>query len=700
MLPLFLDVESFSWLALRTAGTSKYTTQSEVMTVQWALGVDAPVTVWDVTSGGLRDPEFLFCDPRLQAALEKCDFIIAHNAYFDRTLLNVAPWWPKQLAPLSKWRCMMAWAFIHGLPGGLDKLCEIFKVDDSERKRDGSRFIDLFCKPKGKKKDQRNSKETHPAEWVEFLDYAHGDITSMQQLWKLMPKWNFANTPAGQFERDTWHLDQRMNDRGVGADVEFAAEAVRATTAAKKALAERTVEITDGAVDSTTQRDKLLSYLLLEYGVELPDLTADTIERRLDDPELPEFVKELLRIRLQASKASTSKYKRVMQMEVAGRLYGTLQYAAANRTGRWGGRGFQPQNLMRPKHKQWQIEQFIAAAKQKAEAILWDPSEVMALAASSMRGVLVPAPGRKFVIADLSNIEGRKLAWLAGEEWKLQAFREFDAGIGKDLYILAYARAFDVHPDTVIDEQRQIGKVMELALGYEGGVGAFVTMSATYGIDLDELARKAWPTIPCQAQQNAQGMWKWANKQRRTLGLSEAVYCTCEALKAMWREAHPATKALWPAYQSAAINAVQNPGTEFHAGRCTFDRKDNWLRIRLPSGRFLCYPSPRVDDGKLSYMGVNVYSKKWHRIDTYGGKIAENIDQASSRDIMAYALPEIEKAGYPLVLTVHDEVITEPPDSDEFNDKELSRILATNPPWAPGLPLAAKGFTTYRYRKG
>jgi DNA polymerase len=317
-----------------------------------------------------------------------------------------------------------------------------------------------------------------------------------------------------------------------------------------------------------------------------------------------------------------------------------------------------------------------------------------------MRGVIVAAPGRKLVVSDLSNIEGRKLAWLAGEQWKLDAFRDFDAGIGRDLYILAYARAFGIDPADVDDAMRQIGKVMELALGYEGGVGAFVTMSATYGLDLDDLARAAWPRIPREHQQNAVGMWKWANKMRRTLGLSEAVYTTCEALKAMWREAHPATKALWPAYQTAAINAVQNPGTEFPAGRCVFDRRDNWLRIRLPSGRFLCYPSPRVDEGKLSYMGVNVYCKKWHRIDTYGGKIAENIDQASSRDIMAYALPRIEAAGYPLVLTVHDEAMTEPPDSDEFNDKELSKLLATNPPWAAGLPLAAKGFTTHRLRKG
>lgn len=334
---LWVDVESFSPLSLKTCGTAKYATQCEVMTLQWALG-DGPVRVWDLTGEDLHSWE------DLTGALQAASCIYAHNSYFDRTVLATTDWWPHELAPLSKWRCMMAQAFIHGLPGKLKALCEVFQVPAKFAKREGKDLIQLFCKPQGKKKT-RATAQTHPTEWAEFLAYAGNDIEAMRYIYKVMPRWNYSALLKPEVE--LWHLDQLVNDRGVGADVHFAAHAVRATTKAKKGLAERTAEITDGMVGATTQRDRLLGYLCAEHGMVLPNLKADTLERLLDQPELPDMVKELLRIRLQASKASTSKYKRVIDMQVAGRLYGTLQYAAANRTGRWGGRGFQPQNQPR-----------------------------------------------------------------------------------------------------------------------------------------------------------------------------------------------------------------------------------------------------------------------------------------------------------------------------------------------------------------
>jgi DNA polymerase len=224
-------------------------------------------------------------------------------------------------------------------------------------------------------------------------------------------------------------------------------------------------------------------------------------------------------------------------------------------------------------------------------------------------------------------------------------------------------------------------------------------MAVTYGVDLELMAEKAWGSIPPHILRDAQRIWAWAKQNHRSLGLSEKVYVVCEALKTLWRNAHPMIEALWRDYEDAARNAIQHPDTEFKVRNVTFDRKKAWLRIRLPSGRYLCYPDPRIEGGKISYMGVNAYNKKWHRISTYGGKIAENITQASSRDIIAYAMPRAEGEGYKIVLTVHDEIMSETSDCGSFSDARLSQILAANPVWAVGLPLSAKGFTTKRYKK-
>jgi DNA polymerase len=303
-------------------------------------------------------------------------------------------------------------------------------------------------------------------------------------------------------------------------------------------------------------------------------------------------------------------------------------------------------------------------------------------------------------VADLSNIEGRKVAWLAGEQWKLDAFAAYDDGTGHDLYKVAYARAFGIDPADVDDgDMRQIGKVMELALGFGGGVAAFVSMAAVYGIDLEEMADKALPSIPSNVLRDARRTLIWAKQNKRTLGLSDKVYVVCEALKVLWRNAHPAIVSLWSECETAAFNAIQYPNTEFRAGRCMFDRKGAWLRIRLPSGRYLCYPSPQIADGKISYMGVNVYNKRWHRIYSYGGKLVENITQASSRDILADAMPRAEAEGYLIILTCHDELNTEVPNSTEFTEARLVEIMSTPPSWAEGIPLSAKGFETLRYKK-
>lgn len=682
---LYLDTETFSPIDLKTRGTAAYATQVEVMIVTWAVD-DGPVQIWDRT----RHP----AEPReLFEAAKACTRVIAHNATFDRTVIE------HDLPDLGrllrgKWYCTMAQALRHGLPGGLEKLSIVLKLP--EGKVDGKALIQLFCKPVKKPKKgapNRNTHRTHPREWFDFCSYAKQDIVAMRMAHAKMPKWNDT-----EFEHMLWDLDQTINRRGIAVDVPFATAAVRATKDEQADLAARTREATDGIVDRATQRDKLLAFLLVEHGVDLPDLKADTIDRRLEDPELPEYVKELLRLRQSSSKSSTSKYKRLLDTQVSGRLYNLLQYCGAQRTGRWAGRTFQPQNLKRPTIKFPEIEAAIAAVLDGTENILVD--DIMESMSSAIRSALIAGPGRKLVVSDLSNIEGRDLAWIAGEDWKLKAFADYDAGLGPDLYIASYARSFNLEPGDVGKPERQIGKVQELSMGYEGGVGAYVTMAATYGMDLDELAERALPTFDTDVLRDAEAVWQWARRKGRTLGLSQRVYTAAEGLKRLWRDAHPATVSLWYAASNAAKAAVLHPGTVHKAGRLEFDRKGAWLRLRLPSGRYLLYPNPKVDEtGTLSYAAWNVYRKAWCHEPTYGGKLVENACQAVARDVMAYAMPEAELAGYPVVLTVHDELVTEPDDSDEFTAEGLSTILATNPSWADGLPLAAKGFETQRYRK-
>lgn len=678
---LWLDTETYSPIPI-ARGLAKYSTAVEVTVVAWAVD-DGPVETWDAANTPMP--------AALLAAAKACTVVKAHNAQFDETVVTHGL--PDLAAALrGKWHCTMVQAMRHGLPGGLDKLCKIFKVDEGEAKIDGHALVMLFCKPgKGGK---RNTKATHPTEWRNFLRYAGQDVVAMRVVGKKLPTWN--ETP---FEQALWQLDQRINRRGIAVDVPFAEAAVRATATEQKRLSARTLALSAGSLDRTTQRDKLLALLFIAHGIDLPDLTADTVERRLNDPELPEAPKELLRIRQSASQSSTSKYKRLLDMHVGGRLMFLLQYYGAYRTGRWAGRGFQPQNLKRPSIPFSEVLLAIDAVLNGVEDVMLD--DVMEAMSSAVRSALIAGVGRKLVVSDLSNIEGRMLAWLAGEEWKLEAFRQFDLGLGPDLYVASYARSFNMDPADVDKKMRQIGKVQELALGYEGGVGAFVTFAAVYGMDLNLLADSALPTFSAEVLHDAERMYQWAKRKGHTLGLSQRVYVACEGLKRLWRDAHPATVRLWRDVESAARYAILHPNDPgMSAGRLHFDRRGAWLRMRLPSGRYLLYPNPKIgEDGSIRYAAWNVYKKAWCHEATYGGKLVENGDQAASRDIMAHGMLAAEAADYPIVLTVHDELVTEPLDDPKFTPAGLSRILATAPAWAKGLPLAAKGFESYRYRK-
>lgn len=344
--------------------------------------------------------------------------------------------------------------------------------------------------------------------------------------------------------------------------------------------------------------------------------------------------------------------------------------------------------------------------------------DVMKLTSSVLRSALCAEEGKKLVCADLSNIEGRYLAWAAGEEWKLEAFRAFDTFLldehgnripdnddykraGPDLYKLAYARAFKMEADGVSKPQRQIGKVMELGLGFAGGVGAFLTFASAYDLDLEDLTAVAYDTLPEDVIKEADEFYTWMLKQKRgTHGLPQQVFVVCDSFKRLWRRAHPMTVALWEGLEDICRTAIQNPNETFAYRLFKARRTGQWLRLQMPSGRSLCYPYPQVDErGGISFRGMNQYTRKWERIKTFGGKLAENITQAGARDVFKHGTLLADQAGYPLVFPVHDENVTEVPDTPEYSAEELSRLMSIVPDWATGLPLAAEGFECYRYRK-
>ena len=268
------------------------------------------------------------------------------------------------------------------------------------------------------------------------------------------------------------------------------------------------------------------------------------------------------------------------------------------------------------------------------------------------------------------------------------------------MYKLAYSKSFGVKPDDVNKDQRQVGKVQELALAYEGGVGAFVTFASAYGIDLEDLAQKVLPQAPQDVVAEADRFFEWATAEKRsTYGLSDDAFVACDTLKRVWRRAHPNISGYWGRLKKAVLQALYTRGDTYTTLGLKIRASKSWLLLTLPSGRSLCYPAPKVVEDGITYMGVDQFTRKWTRINTHGGKLFENLCQAIARDVMAANMPKIEAAGYSIVLTVHDEIIAEAPDSPEYSVDHMASLLAAPPDWAPGMPLAAAGFEAYRYRK-
>lgn len=687
MSKLWLDLETYSDIPI-DYGVYKYAEHAEITLFSYALN-DAPARVWDVANNEPMPAE-------LSAALnDPAVTLIAHNSNFDRTILK--KFYPAAGDP-HRWIDTLIIAYGLSLPGRLYDLCEVCKLPtDKAKDKDGHRLVLMFCKPRPD--GSRFTKATHPEDWARFVNYARLDVEAMREVYRKLPTGALFSAKIWP----EWHIDQIINDRGMCIDMSLVAAAVTASAKAKENSDLTVQRLTGGKVATVGQLDELLKFIMDEYGYSLPDMQKSTLENRLNDDALPEPARELINARLASAKASVKKFQALQNCTGSdGRLRGCLQFFGAIRTGRWTGRLFQPQNLPRGTMNPDEVETGIKALKSGLAEYLYD--DVNALVSNCIRAAICAPAGSKLVVADLSNIEGRVLAWLAGEEWKLKAFREFDAGRGVDLYKATYGRTFGVDPASVTKKQRQVGKVLELAMGYQGGVGAFVTFARGYGVDLEPLADHIFLAMPRAVVEEATGSYEWYVKLGlNTQGLSRKVWIACECIKTAWRNAHPAITRFWSAVDSAVRDVICGTVNYKTAGRVTFSKTAGYLVVDLPSGRRLCYPAARMPQGEekasFCYYGQFQASKNWGFIRTYPGKIVENITQAVARDVLGANMASVENAGYKIVLSVHDELITETADRPEFTAGQLSALMATPPAWASDLPLAAAGFESYRYKK-
>lgn len=730
---LYLDTETFSEADLKKVGSYAYAEHptTEVIICTYAVD-DGPVEVWDCTSESVMPISLRVALRNVMRGRMK---IVGHNfLMFDRLIMKNC--WDFDI-PVSNTIDTMIWAFRHALPGSLDALCEVLGVSaDNAKDKRGKALIKRFSKPTPKNyKIRRYTAETHPDEWALFIKYAVSDITAMREVFHKLPRWG-----NSEFEDRVLELDQLINDRGFKVDVALAEAAIEAVEKHKAQLQEEAQRKYGG---SLTGKDFLPILRELAPAHRIHNAQKSTLNDLLADDDLPDDARTIIEMRLGAASTASTKYNPLLLGRSSDdRRRGCLQYGGAKRTLRWAGKGFQPQNLARGYYHDDELDKGISALLKGRAHRRFD---VAKLTASTVRSCIIPEAGHKFVVADYSNVEGRGLAWLAGEETALDTFRA-----GLDIYCVTAGKMFGMDPDDIkknFKEIRQIGKACELGLGYEGGVGAFVTFAKNLGLDLIEMAKTMDGTFPDHIWAATARGYEWARIQeakrpphpgekddRPSYILDKKVWRTCDAIKRMWRESHPETVAFWRDLKDGILAAVRNPGREFWAGAhlrrngerairiwrtVEFDSSGRkvpgwWLCMELPSGRILSYPgigvsvtmTKETDEGgrvntdvRIKYQGENQLTRQWTTLYTHGGKACENIVQALCRDLLAYAMINVEGGGYPIVLSVHDELVCETPDAPEYTVAELEKLMCALPEWAEGFPLVAEGAEMKRYAK-
>lgn len=645
MQTLSIDLETYSDQPLAKTGVYRYVESPDFEILLFAYSVDGdPVQQIDLACGEKIPPAIL-------AALED-DKVTkwAFNANFERICLSRFLGYPTgdYLEPDS-WKCSMVWAAYMGLPLSLEGAGAVLGLE-KQKLAEGKDLIKYFCQPcaptKSNGQRTRNLPKHAPDKWLAFKKYNIRDVETEMSIQARLLKY-----PVLDSVWEEYHLDQEINDRGVGLDMELVRQAIQMDGRSRSELTQAMKELT--SLDNPNSVQQMKQWLA-DNGVETDTLGKKAVAELLKTA--PPQLQKVLTLRQQLAKSSVKKYQAMETAVCAdGRARGMFQFYGANRTGRWAGRIIQMQNL--PQNHLDDLSEargLVRAGGFDALEMLYE--DVPDTLSQLIRTAFVPQENRKFIVADFSAIEARVIAWLAGEKWRQDVFAE-----GKDIYCASASQMFGVPVEKhgVNGHLRQKGKIAELALGYGGSVGALKAMGALeMGLSEDELP----------------------------------------ALVSAWRQANPKIVQFWWAVDRAVMEAVSRRTTTKTHG-IIFSARNGMLFITLPSGRSLAYVKPKIGENRfggdcITYEGVGG-TKKWERIDSYGPKFVENIVQATSRDILCYAMKTLRCCS--IVMHIHDEVVIEA--DRRMSLQAVCDQMGRTPPWANGLQLRADGYETDFYKK-
>lgn len=645
MQTLSIDLETYSDQSLAKTGVYRYVESPDFEILLFAYSVDGgPVQQIDLACGE-KIPSEILC------ALED-DKVTkwAFNANFERICLSRFLGYPTgdYLEPDS-WKCSMVWAAYMGLPLSLEGVGAVLGLE-KQKLAEGKDLIKYFCQPcaptKSNGQRTRNLPKHAPDKWLTFKKYNIRDVETEMSIQARLSKY-----PVPDSVWEEYHLDQEINDRGVGLDMELVRQAIQMDGRSRSELTQAMKELT--SLDNPNSVQQMKQWLA-DNGVETDTLGKKAVAELLKTA--PQQLQKVLTLRQQLAKSSVKKYQAMETAVCAdGRARGMFQFYGANRTGRWAGRIIQMQNL--PQNHLDDLTEargLVRAGGFDALEMLYE--DVPDTLSQLIRTAFVPQGNRKFIVADFSAIEARVIAWLAGEKWRQDVFAE-----GKDIYCASASQMFGVPVEKhgVNGHLRQKGKIAELALGYGGSVGALKAMGALeMGLSEDELP----------------------------------------ALVSAWRQANPKIVQFWWAVDRAVMEAVSRRTTTKTHG-IIFSARNGMLFITLPSGRSLAYVKPKIGENRfggdcITYEGVGG-TKKWERIDSYGPKFVENIVQATSRDILCYAMKTLRCCS--IVMHIHDEVVIEA--DRRMSLQAVCDQMGRTPPWANGLQLRADGYETDFYKK-
>lgn len=640
-----IDLETFSSADLGKCGVYKYAEGEDFEVLLFGVSIDGgDVQVFDL-AGGDTLPEWI------KTGLADPDIIkFAHNAGFERVCLSRFLNLPQgEYLPPSQWRCTMTWAAYLGLPLSLKGVGSVLGLD-KQKMEEGKDLIRYFCIPCKPTKTNggrtRNRPEHAPEKWKTFIEYNKRDVEVEMQIEKKLSRF-----PVPDEVWEQYWLSEEINDRGIGVDRKLVENAIRIDGAVREELKNRMTDLT--ALENPNSVQQLMGWLG-ENGVRAESLGKKDVKKMIEDQDGD--VKKVLLLRQQLARSSVKKY---LAMENAvcrdGRIRGCFMFYGANRTGRFSGRLVQLQNLPRNSLSDLgEARELVRRGDLEALGLLY--CDIPDTLSQLIRTAFIASPGCLLYVADFSAIEARVIAWLAGEQWRIDAFAK-----GKDIYCASASQMFGVPVEKhgVNGDLRQKGKIAELALGYGGSVGALKAMGAVeMGLEEDEL-------VP---------------------------------LVQAWRNASPNIVRFWWDVDRAAKKAVYKK-EKSKVGNLTFRYESGFLFITLPSGRDLAYVKPREGENKfggesITYEGVGS-TRKWERLETYGPKLVENIVQAISRDILCYAMKNLREKK--ICMHIHDEVVIEAP--EETSLEEICEVMGQTPPWAEGLLLRADGYVTPWYKK-